>query len=174
MDEEVILVDENDYRIGLMPKLEAHQKGVLHRAFSVFIFNDRGELLLQQRAADKYHSGGLWTNTCCSHPRNNEDIHSAALRRLREEMGLSCEIRFIFSFIYHADLDQGLIEHEFDHVFIGVTNQIPVINQSEVQQWKYQNLQSLTSDVELHPMYYTAWMKKCLGRVVTEFEKIKK
>ncbi len=132
MEEQVILVDEQDNQIGLAPKMEAHIKGLLHRAFSIFIFDEKGHLLLQQRALEKYHSAGLWTNTCCSHPRNNETTIEAAQRRLQEEMGMTCRLREIFSFVYRAELENELIEHEFDHVFIGVTNDLPTINPEEV------------------------------------------
>ena len=119
-DDKVILVDKNDNQVGLMPKLEAHEKGLLHRAFSVFIFNNEYKLLLQKRATSKYHSGGLWTNTCCSHPREGEDISEAANRRLFEEMGIKTSLRKVYDFIYKAELDNGLTENEFDHVFYGV------------------------------------------------------
>ena len=166
MTEQVILVDENDHETGLMLKLEAHQKGFLHRAFSVFIFNSKGELLLQKRALNKYHSAGLWSNTCCSHPRPGESIHDAANRRLREEMGLSCEINPAFGFIYKADLDNDLIEHEYDHVFIGTSDVGPVINKDEVAKSKYIDIQSLTEDMVKNPDSYTAWLRICLERVV--------
>ena len=120
LEEKVILVDKNDNQVGLMPKLEAHEKGILHRAFSVFIFNNKYQLLLQKRASSKYHSGGLWTNTCCSHPREDEDILDAANRRLDEEMGIKTSLRKVYDFIYEAKLDNNLIEHEFDHVFYGL------------------------------------------------------
>jgi isopentenyl-diphosphate Delta-isomerase len=120
IEEQVILVDENDNQIGLMPKMEAHEKALLHRAFSVFTFNDKGELLLQQRAADKYHSPLLWTNTCCSHQRDGETSLQAGRRRLQEEMGFTCELEEVFSFIYKAPFDNGLTEHELDHVIMKV------------------------------------------------------
>ena len=128
MKEQVILVDEQDNPIGLMPKLEAHQKAVLHRAFSVFILNAKGELMLQQRAKHKYHSPGLWTNTCCSHQRQGETNVQAGMRRLREEMGFTTELKEIISFIYKAPFDNGLTEHEFDHVLIGHYEDSPIIN----------------------------------------------
>ena len=174
MNEDVILVNENDEQIGIMPKLDAHQKGLLHLAFSAFIFNDKDELLLQKRANNKYHSGGLWTNTCCSHPRLGEEIHSAVLRRLNEEMGIDCEVKFVFSFTYKAKLDQDLIEHEFDHVFIGISNQLPIINRDEVADWKYKNLKSLSEDIKTNPDNYTEWMKLCFDRILLAFEKMKK
>ena len=133
MIEKVILVDKNDNEVGTMEKQEAHVKGLLHRAFSVFIFNDKNELLLQRRAVNKYHSGGLWTNTCCSHPRQNEKTKDAAKRRLLEEMGMRSTLKKQFDFIYKAKLDNNLYEHEFDHVFFGFTNDLPIINQEEVE-----------------------------------------
>ena len=132
IEEQVILVDENDTQIGLMPKMEAHEKALLHRAFSVFSFNDSGELLLQQRAADKYHSPLQWTNTCCSHQREGESNIEAGKRRLQEEMGFSCELSEVFSFIYKAPFDNGLTEHELDHVMIGKFNGVPEVNPEEV------------------------------------------
>ena len=148
---EVILVNEFDQPIGVLEKLEAHQKGLLHRAFSIFIFNDSNELMLQRRAFDKYHSGGLWTNTCCSHPDPNEGVLEACHRRLQEEMGFDTELDFVTSFIYRAELDQNLIEHEFDHVYIGKYRDNPVINESEVSEWKFVNLADLENDMKKHP-----------------------
>ena len=135
--EEVVLVDKHDREIGLMEKIEAHEKALLHRAFSVFIFNENGEMLLQQRAFTKYHSGGLWTNACCSHPRQNEEVMKAAQRRLLEEMGFTTELKKAFSFTYKAAFDNGLTEHEFDHVFIGTYNGVINFNKDEVHQYKY-------------------------------------
>ena len=135
-EEKVILVNNNDTPIGLMEKMEAHEKALLHRAFSVFVFNKNDELMLQQRALSKYHSPGLWTNTCCSHPRVDEPVIDAGRRRLMEEMGFDCEIEKIFDFIYKAELDQGLTEHEFDHVLFGRYNENPEINPKEVKRWK--------------------------------------
>ena len=129
----VVLVDENDNELGVMKKMLAHEKGVLHRAFSVFIFNSKGELLLQQRANHKYHSAGLWTNTCCSHPRPNETIKDAAHRRLFEEMGMVCDLKIIDNFIYKANFDNGLIEHEFDYIIKGFSDAVPAINKDEVE-----------------------------------------
>lgn len=168
--DEVILVNENDAEIGLMPKLEAHQKGILHRAFSVFIFNSKGELLLQQRASDKYHSAGLWSNTCCSHPLPHEATEDAAERRLIEEMGMQVSLRFIFSFVYKAKLENDLTEHEFDHVFWGVSDHEPIINTTEVANFRYINVQELVADMQTHPARYTEWLKICFGEVM---EKIK-
>lgn len=157
--EKVILVDENDQAIGVMEKMEAHEKALLHRAFSIFTFNNQGELLIHQRAHEKYHSGGLWTNTCCSHPREGETTLEAAKRRLQEEMGFVCELKEAFSFIYKAELDQGLTEHEYDHVFIGKFDGEPEINQSEVADWKYVNLENLKNDIVKNPDNYTVWFK---------------
>ena len=157
--EYVILVNENDQEIGKMEKQEAHEKGLLHRAFSVFIFNDQKELLLQQRALTKYHSAGLWTNTCCSHPRVNETIVEAAHRRLQEEMGFDCLLEVKTSFIYKADFDNGLTEHEFDHVLVGNFNGEVIINSAEVASYKWVELDWLKQDMVKNPNTYTAWFK---------------
>ncbi len=157
MKEQVILVDEQDNPIGLMEKIEAHEKALLHRAFSVFVFNDKNELMLQQRAAEKYHSPLLWTNTCCSHQRDGETNIEAGKRRLQEEMGFSCELEEVFSFIYKAPFDNGLTEHEYDHVMIGRFNDEPIINPEEVASYKWMPLEAVKSDIENHPEKYTAW-----------------
>ena len=162
MNEFVILVDEHNYETGVMAKLEAHVSGVLHRAFSVFIFNSRGEVLLQQRAAGKYHSANLWSNTCCSHPRPFEPVDYAAFRRLYEEMGLICQLEEKFSFIYKADLGNGLWEHEFDHVFVGYTDALPLPLSSEVADFKWVTYDWLVNDVRQNPDNYTVWFKICL------------
>ena len=159
MEELVVLVDENDTQIGLMPKMEAHEKAVLHRAFSVFIFNKKGELMLQQRAAHKYHSPLLWTNTCCSHQRDGESNIEAGKRRLQEEMGFSTELKEVFSFTYKAPFDNGLTEHEFDHVLIGFYNDQPKINPDEVEAYKWMMLEDVKNDIKEHPENYTAWFK---------------
>ncbi|MFD0991591.1 isopentenyl-diphosphate Delta-isomerase [Tenacibaculum geojense] len=158
-EEQVILVDEQDNPIGLMPKMEAHEKAQLHRAFSVFVFNNKNELMLQQRAHSKYHSPLLWTNTCCSHQRDGEDNISAGKRRLQEEMGFSCELQEVFSFIYKAPFDNGLTEHELDHVMIGYFNDEPTINKEEAEAYKWMSLEDVKKDIELHPEQYTAWFK---------------
>lgn len=158
-EEYVILVDENDKQIGVMPKLEAHQKAVLHRAFSVFIFNDKHELMLQQRALKKYHSPGLWTNTCCSHQREGESNIEAGKRRLQEEMGFVTDLKESISFIYKAHFDNGLTEHEYDHVLIGHYNDEPKINEDEVTNWKWVALGDVNKDLKTHPEHYTAWFK---------------
>ena len=166
MEELVILVDEQDNELGVMPKMEAHLKGVLHRAFSVFLFNDNGELLLQKRASSKYHSPSLWTNTCCSHPRKNETIIAAAQRRLQEEMGISADLSVQFSFKYKAELDQGLIEHELDHVLIGTFNGKPELNAEEAEDWKYISTAELTKEIQKHPNQFTEWFKICLEQTL--------
>lgn len=157
--EKVILVDTNDNPIGLMDKMEAHKKALLHRAFSIFIINDKKELMLQQRAASKYHSPLLWTNTCCSHQRENESNIEAGKRRLMEEMGIEVPLEEVFSFIYKAPFDNGLTEHEFDHVMIGYSNQNPKINPEEVADWKWLNIDDLRKDIEKNPQKYTEWFK---------------
>ena len=157
--ENVVLVDEKDNQVGLMPKLEAHQKGLLHRAFSVFIFNSDYKLLLQKRASSKYHSGGLWTNTCCSHPRDGEDIIDAANRRLNEEMGIKTSLRKVFDFIYTAELDNNLIENEFDHVLYGVYDIDPILNKEEAEDFKWIDMETLKNDIENNTDQYTVWFK---------------
>lgn len=142
-----------------MEKIEAHKQGLLHRAFSVFIFNSRNQLLMQQRALSKYHSPGLWTNTCCSHPRMDEPLEEAVHRRLKEEMGMDCKVEKKFHFIYKADVANGLIEHEFDHVFIGVSDFEPFINPEEVEAWKYMNLDEIRKDLKKNPSDYTVWFR---------------
>jgi isopentenyl-diphosphate delta-isomerase len=157
--EKVILVDKNDNQVGLMPKLEAHEKGLLHRAFSIFIFNSRYELLLQKRASSKYHSGGLWTNTCCSHPREGEDTLDAANRRLDEEMGIKTSLRKVYDFIYKAELDNQLTEHEFDHVFYGVCDRDPKLNKDEAEDFKWVDMETLNNDIIKNEDNYTVWFK---------------
>ena len=158
-EEHVILVNEKDQEIGLMPKLEAHQKAVLHRAFSVFIFNSENELMLQQRASNKYHSPNLWTNTCCSHQRSGESNIQAGTRRLYEEMGFTTSLKEITSFIYKAPFDNGLTEHELDHIMVGYYNEDPVINSDEVEDWKWMKIEDVKNDISLNPDLYTAWFK---------------
>lgn len=156
---QVILVDENDIENGTMEKLEAHQKGLLHRAISVFIVNSNGKWLLQQRNHDKYHSKGLWTNTCCSHPAPGEDTLMAANRRLQQEMGLSADLREIFSFQYKEKLEDNLTENEIDHVFIGVSDADPFPDKNEVVDFKHIDYRQLSEDIEKNPQQYTAWFK---------------
>ena len=159
IEEKVILVDTNDNPIGLMNKLEAHEKAVLHRAFSVFILNDKNELMLQQRAHLKYHSPLLWTNTCCSHQRENETNIQAGTRRLREEMGFETELKEMFHFIYKAPFDNGLTEHELDHVMLGNYNDTPFINKDEVESWKWMKIEDVKNDMITNPDQYTIWFK---------------
>ena len=159
MEELVVLVDKNDNQIGLMPKMEAHEKAVLHRAFSVFTFNNKGELLLQQRAAHKYHSPLLWTNTCCSHQREGETNIEAGKRRLQEEMGFTTELKEVFSFIYKAPFENGLTEHELDHVMVGDFDGEPNINKEEVESYKWMLLEDVKNNIENNPDIYTEWFK---------------
>lgn len=158
-EEKVILVNINNEKIGLMPKMEAHEKAVLHRAFSVFIFNDKNELMLQQRALNKYHSPGLWTNTCCSHQRDGETNIDAGKRRLQEEMGFVTDLQESISFIYKAPFDNGLTEHEYDHVLLGKYNGEPTLNPEEVASWKWMTVEDVKVDIALHPYNYTEWFK---------------
>lgn len=172
MTEYLILVDQNDIEKGKMEKLLVHQLGLLHRAFSVFVFNTKGELLLQQRADEKYHSAGLWSNTCCSHPQYGESTHTAVQRRLKEEVGLDCETQFVFNFIYKANFENGLCEHEYDHVYFGVSDDKPILEESEVQNWRYIDLQSLQADLALNPDHYSEWVKICLPEVKKHFKNL--
>ena len=159
VEEQVILVNEYDEQIGLMPKMEAHEKAVLHRAFSVFVFNTKNELMLQQRAAHKYHSPLLWTNTCCSHQRDGESNIEAGTRRLKEEMGFTTDLKETTSFIYKAPFDNGLTEHELDHIMLGYYENEPIINKQEVEDWKWMPLEDVKHDINVHPEHYTAWFK---------------
>jgi isopentenyl-diphosphate delta-isomerase len=158
-EEQVILVNTNDEPIGLMNKLEAHEKAVLHRAFSVFVLNDKNEVMLQQRAHHKYHSPLLWTNTCCSHQRAGESNIEAGKRRLEEEMGFVTELKELFHFIYKAPFDNGLTEHELDHVMIGYYNGEPNCNPDEVESWKWMDIEEIREDMKNHPDVYTVWFK---------------
>ncbi len=158
-EEKVILVNQKDEPIGLMPKMEAHEKGLLHRAFSVFIFNEKNELMIQQRALSKYHSPGLWTNTCCSHQREGETNIEAGKRRLQEEMGFTTELEDKISFIYKAPFDNGLTEHEFDHILVGNYNEEPSLNPEEAEAWKWMGLEEVAKDMENNPSVYTEWFK---------------
>ena len=151
VEEQVILVNEHDEQIGLMPKMEAHEKAVLHRAFSVFVFNTKNELMLQQRAAHKYHSPLLWTNTCCSHQRDGESNIEAGTRRLKEEMGFTTDLKETTSFIYKAPFDNGLTEHELDHIMLGYYENEPIINKQEVEDWKWMPLEDVKHDINVHP-----------------------
>jgi len=165
MGEFVVLVDEKDNEVGTMDKLKAHEEGLLHRAFSILVFNSRNELLLQQRAKSKYHCGGLWTNTCCSHPRQGEPLEQAIHRRLKEEMGFDCQLKEEFSFIYKATFDNGLTEHELDHVFIGHYDADPVINKDEVEAFKWISLPDLREDMLANPEKYTPWFITIIERL---------
>jgi len=158
-EEQVILVNEQDEPIGLMPKMEAHEKAVLHRAFSVFVLNSKNEIMLQQRAAQKYHSPLLWTNTTCSHQREGESNIQAGTRRLREEMGFTTGLKELFSFIYKAPFDNGLTEHELDHVMIGYYDDAPQINREEAESWKWMAIEDVKIDMQSHPELYTVWFR---------------
>lgn len=155
----VILVDEKDNVVGTMEKMEAHQKGVLHRAFSILIFNSKGELLLQKRSTKKYHSGGLWTNACCSHPTPEETMRNATRKRLKHEMGIELQPEFAYKFIYHTKLDKNLVEHELDHVFTGIFDGEPTINLDEVEDWKFMSIPSIRHEIKMQPELYSAWFK---------------
>ena len=173
-EEFVVLVNQNDEQIGLMAKLEAHEKALLHRAFSVFVLNEKNEIMLQQRAKDKYHSPLLWTNTCCSHQRENESNLEAGKRRLEEEMGFVTPLVELFSFIYKAPFDNGLTEHELDHVMIGYYNENPVMNREEVESWKWMSIEDIKSDMLLNPMIYTEWFKIIFEKFYHHIEAQKK
>lgn len=163
--EKVILVDENDQTLGEMDKMDAHVKGCLHRAISVFIFNSRNELLLQRRANHKYHSSDLWTNTCCTHPRPGEITCDAAVRRLDEEMGMKSDLELIHRFVYKTPFDNGLIENEYDHVYVGFSDVKPILNPHEASEYKYMGLQDLSKSIEQNPEFYTSWFRICFEEV---------
>jgi isopentenyl-diphosphate Delta-isomerase len=163
--EQVVLVDEKDQETGRMEKIEAHVKGVLHRAFSVFIVNSSGQLLLQRRSKEKYHSPGLWTNTCCSHPRPDEPVEKAAIRRLMEEMGINTILHKSFSFIYRFEFENGLTEHEFDHVLIGMSDDVPVPDPEEVSEYIYKDAGALEDDIKKKPENYTVWFRIAYPKV---------
>jgi isopentenyl-diphosphate delta-isomerase len=165
-DDLVILVDENDNETGIAGKMETHRRGRLHRAFSIFIFNDEGTLLLQKRAVAKYHSGGLWSNTCCGHPRPGESIADASRRRLLEEMGIDCACREVFSFLYKVDFDNNLSEFEYDHVMMGICNQDPQPAPEEACDWQWIALSALQNDIKERPDQYTYWLKRSLDAVM--------
>jgi isopentenyl-diphosphate delta-isomerase len=158
-EDNVVLVDAHDAPTGEAPKLEAHRQGLLHRAFSVFLYDSAGRMLLQQRAHAKYHSGGLWTNTCCSHPRPGEATPAAAARRLREEMGVDCRFAPAFEFVYHASFDNGLVEHEYDHVFVGRFDGEPRPDPAEVADWRWAGIEELRAELEAEPERFSAWFR---------------
>lgn len=169
MSQNLILVDEHDHSIGLLNKKDVHELGYLHRAFSIFIFNTKGELLLQQRADNKYHSANKWSNTCCSHPVDGESIENTLQRRLYEEMGINCNLTFAFKFTYKIPLENNLIEHEIDHVYMGVINQLPNPSKDEVKNWCYMNLIDLENDLINNENKYTYWLKICFEDVKNYF-----
>lgn len=170
MEDLVILVDQNDNQIGVMEKMQAHVEAKLHRAFSVFIFNSKGELMLQQRALSKYHSPGLWSNTCCSHPRPGEETAAAAHRRLVEEMGFDCHFTEAFSFVYKAPFSNDLTEHEFDHVFIGISDEKPVINKEEAEAFRMVRLDDVRKEMDQDPEKFSVWFRIAFDRVEDYFK----
>jgi isopentenyl-diphosphate delta-isomerase len=172
LKDSVALVNENDVMCGTMDKLAAHRSGKLHRALSVFIFNTNGELLLQQRAFGKYHSGGLWSNTCCSHPLPGEKTANAASRRLQEEMGMNCELTYAFHFTYRADMGNGFIEHEYDHVFMGISDELPILNREEAADFKYMAIADLGKELNDHPENYSQWLNICYTQIMEHHIKL--
>jgi isopentenyl-diphosphate delta-isomerase len=171
MEQQVILVNEKDEVTGATGKMEAHERGLLHRAFSVFIFNSKGEMLLQQRAINKYHSGGLWTNACCSHPGPGEEIGAAAQKRLKEEMGFDIPVKKSFDFVYKANFENGLTEYEFDHVFVGEYEGSVRYNKEEVMDYCYKTMQEIRDSIKAHPQNYTAWFRLAFPKIETWWEK---
>ena len=165
MTEHVVLVDELDRQVGIAEKLAAHQQPRLHRAFSVFVFNDAGELLLQRRAADKYHSAGLWSNTCCGHPRPGEDVAAAASRRLAEELGIRCALTRGPHFIYHATIDERCTEFELDHIFFGTTDEVPQPDPAEVQEWRWLSLPAVARELRARPANFTVWFEEAFSLI---------
>jgi isopentenyl-diphosphate delta-isomerase len=166
-NQQVILVDEHDNDRGFMDKMEAHQKGLIHRAFSIFIFNSRGEMLLQQRALNKYHSAGLWSNSCCSHPYPGEEIKEAAMRRLREELGFETSLQKIFDFVYKASFENGLVENEFDHVFVGQHDGNIQVNPDEVNDYVFKPMEDIKLELKKTPEIYTPWFKISFPKIET-------
>ncbi len=169
---DVILVDEHDVQTGTMEKMEVHQKALLHRAFSVFVFNDKGEMLLHKRAGKKYHSAGLWTNACCSHPKPGEETLPAAENRLQEEMGITTSLKKVFDFIYKASFDNGLTEHEFDHVFIGTYDGDIFPNAEEVSDYCYKSVEEIKNSLQSHPQKYTEWFKIAFTKMEAYLETV--
>lgn len=169
MHEQLILVNEKDESVGFQEKLKAHELGQLHRAFSIFVFNSAGQLMLQKRALGKYHCGGLWSNTCCGHPRPKEELSEAVHRRLQEEMGFDCVLNDVFEFVYRVKFANGLWEHEYVHIFFGQYDKAPTINPEEADDWKWIDLEELKKDIKLNPEQYTYWFKKELAHA--EFDR---
>ncbi|MGN6531442.1 MAG: isopentenyl-diphosphate Delta-isomerase [Ginsengibacter sp.] len=172
MNKHLILVDANDVEIGAMDKVSVHREGLLHRAFSVFVFNSKKELLLQQRAGGKYHSSLLWSNTCCSHPVIGESISETIRRRLEEEMGIKCATSFAFRFNYKINFENGLTEYEWDHVYFGQSDMIPTPDPDEVKDWKYMSLEALSNHIAKNPQHYTGWLNICLPHVIRHFKEL--
>lgn len=168
---DVILVNESDEEVGRCEKMLAHEEGLLHRAFSIFLFNSVGEMLLHKRALSKYHSGGLWTNACCSHPMPGIPIEYTLQEKLKQEMGFQCPLQFSFSFIYKAAMDNNLTEHEFDHVYLGEYNGSPVPNPEEVCDWRYFPIQDIHNLIDTHPELFTEWFKIAFPQVIQNIEK---
>ncbi len=169
MSDSVILVDENDEELGIMEKLDAHRKGALHRAFSIFIFNSKGEMLLQKRSSKKYHTANLWSNACCSHPQLDEEINTSLQRKLNQEMGFTCALNYAFRFTYRSELDNGLIEYEIDHIYVGKSDTIPKPNPDEVCDWKYSAPAIIAQDMQRDPSKFTPWFKMLFEPVMEHF-----
>lgn len=166
--DKVILVDRQDVTIGEMEKMQAHRAGLLHRAFSIFIFNSAGQMLIHQRAATKYHGAGLWTNACCSHPQIGEGLAAAAAERLDYEMGIQCDLNWIFSFVYRGTVENGLIEHEFDHVFVGIFDGVPKFNSEEVAHYQWIDVEALKQWIATSPEAFTIWFREALPMLLKE------
>jgi isopentenyl-diphosphate delta-isomerase len=166
-EERVVLVDAQNVEVGTLEKMRAHLDGALHRAFSVFVFDARGRMLLQRRAAGKYHSGGLWSNTCCSHPRPGEEVDAAARRRLREEMGFECPLEEAFCFVYRADVGGGLTEHEYDHVYVGRFDGQPRPDPAEVEGWRWMEVDEVRREMEARPGDFTFWFRTAFAEVLS-------
>lgn len=173
MAEQIILVNERDEIIGIEEKIKAHLVGALHRAFSIFVFNTTGQLLLQKRSSTKYHSKGLWSNTCCGHPRFGESIEAASRRRLWEEMGFDCKLTEVFKFIYQTRLDNNLMEHEYDHVLVGKFDGNPTPSRNEVDDWKWVDLSTLKLDIQENPENYTYWFRIALDILLHRIDPVR-
>ena len=165
MAEYIIAVDEFDKEIGSIEKMEAHHKGILHRAFSILVFNSNNQLLLQKRNVKKYHSPGLWTNTCCSHPKYGEDLDDAIYRRIKEEMGFTCKLKEIFSFVYKVEFEDNLFENEYDHVFIGKYDGEVIPNKEEADDFKWADINYIKNDIKINPELYTYWFKTLINKI---------